>query len=175
MCIDISEILSVKDKTLSVNEDIKMEVFHIPAGDYPFHGVNHYEFLLTNIGKKRFLIEGSIDAHLDIPCDRCLEIVNTPMHIEVSKEVDLNEGADKEEQDELSLYVDDESVFHFEPFVCNEILVNLPMKVLCKIDCKGICNRCGTNLNYESCDCDTKELDPRMAKVLDVFKQFKEV
>ena len=59
--------------------------------------------------------------------------------------------------------------------VCNELSLNLPMKVLCKEDCKGICNRCGANLNYGICGCDTRSLDPRMAVIQDIFKQFKEV
>ena len=37
------------------------------------------------------------------------------------------------------------------------------------------CNKCGTNLNAKTCDCDTRSLDPRMAVIQDIFKQFKEV
>ena len=59
--------------------------------------------------------------------------------------------------------------------VMQEIILNLPTRVLCKEDCKGICNRCGANLNFETCDCDTRSLDPRMAVIQDIFKQFKEV
>ena len=62
-----------------------------------------------------------------------------------------------------------------DQLVGNELTLNLPMKVLCKEDCKGICNRCGANLNLETCDCDTRSLDPRMAVIQDIFKQFKEV
>ncbi|MDD6168654.1 MAG: DUF177 domain-containing protein, partial [Lachnospiraceae bacterium] len=54
-------------------------------------------------------------------------------------------------------------------------LVNWPAKVLCKPDCKGICPKCGTNLNLETCDCEQGELDPRMAAFQDVFNKFKEV
>ena len=49
------------------------------------------------------------------------------------------------------------------------------MKVLCKEDCKGICNRCGANLNMGSCKCDNAEPGTGMSKILDVFNQFKEV
>ena len=77
------------------------------------------------------------------------------------------------EGDEVS-YIQDSHI-DVEELVQNEIFVNLPMKVLCSEDCKGICNRCGTNLNQMTCDCDTTELDPRMSKVLDIFNQFKEV
>ena len=54
-----------------------------------------------------------------------------------------------------------------------EILVNWPMKTLCTEACKGICKKCGTNLNHSSCTCDTVELDPRMAKIRDIFNNTK--
>lgn len=175
MYIDVSQVLSVKDKQITLNAPIEMETFQCDAGNYRLEENNYYDLTLTHTGARKFMIEGSIMVHLMIPCDKCLEEVNTVLDIPVSKEIDLSDDADADEIDENRYYVDDQSMFHLDRFVYNEILVNLPMKVLCKPDCKGICYRCGTNLNYKSCDCDTKELDPRMAKVLDVFKQFKEV
>ena len=57
-----------------------------------------------------------------------------------------------------------------DQLIGNELLLNLPMKVLCREDCKGICRKCGTNLNHSSCSCDTVELDPRMAVIAEIFK-----
>ena len=62
-----------------------------------------------------------------------------------------------------------------EQLISNEILINWPIRVLCKDDCQGICSHCGVNLNRETCDCDTSELDPRMAAIRDIFSKFKEV
>jgi uncharacterized protein len=62
-----------------------------------------------------------------------------------------------------------------DQIIYDEILINWPMKVLCREDCKGICRKCGTNLNNKTCLCDQKELDPRMAAIQDIFQQFKEV
>ena len=47
-----------------------------------------------------------------------------------------------------------------EELVRNELIVQWPIRVLCKDDCKGICSRCGANLNIQTCDCDTTGLDP---------------
>ena len=49
-----------------------------------------------------------------------------------------------------------------------ELILALPIKVLCKQGCRGICPGCGKNLNLESCDCDVDRLDPRMAALRDV-------
>ena len=69
----------------------------------------------------------------------------------------------------------DGTKFDSQMFIYNEILVNLPMKVLCRTDCKGICNRCGVNLNVSTCKCQDAEPGTGMSKILDVFNQFKEV
>ena len=56
-----------------------------------------------------------------------------------------------------------------ETFVYNEILLNWPMKILCKEDCAGICNLCGKNLNEGDCGCDRFVPDPRMAAIQDIM------
>ena len=56
-----------------------------------------------------------------------------------------------------------------------EVLMSWPLKVLCKEDCKGICSRCGKNLNEGPCGCAEKPKDPRMAAISDIFSKFKEV
>jgi uncharacterized protein len=55
-----------------------------------------------------------------------------------------------------------------------EVLMGWPLKVLCREDCKGICDRCGKNLNDGACDCDDSPKDPRMAAISDIFRKFKE-
>ena len=60
-----------------------------------------------------------------------------------------------------------------DKLVYAEILVNWPMRVLCKDDCKGICKVCGMNLNKGTCSCDSFVPDPRMAAFQDIFNKFK--
>ena len=51
----------------------------------------------------------------------------------------------------------------------------MPVKVLCRPDCKEICKKCGHNLNDGDCGCDTFVPDPRMAAIKDIFNANKEV
>ena len=62
-----------------------------------------------------------------------------------------------------------------DKLVYGEALLNWPARVLCKENCKGLCKVCGQNLNRGTCSCDNTELDPRMAKIRDIFSNFKEV
>lgn len=55
-----------------------------------------------------------------------------------------------------------------DEIVISDILLSLPQKNLCREDCKGLCQNCGKNLNDGDCDCDKRQIDPR----LEILKQF---
>src|SRR6267378_2761104 len=50
-----------------------------------------------------------------------------------------------------------------EPVLKEQVLLSLPMKVICQSDCRGLCPTCGANLNHEECRCETHTTDPRLA------------
>ena len=78
---------------------------------------------------------------------------------------------EREEKEEDSSFVEGDEL-DVEELVRNELIVQWPIRVLCKDDCKGICSRCGANLNIQTCDCDTTGLDPRMAAIKDIVSSF---
>ncbi len=172
MVIDVSLVLSNSDKQVTALVPIEMEAFESGHGVYAISEKKDVDILVSHVGKKKIHLQANISLTLLIPCDRCLEPVEQKFEIQVLREIDVDK-CETSEGDEVS-YIQDSHI-DVEELVQNEIFVNLPMKVLCSEDCKGICNRCGTNLNQMTCDCDTTELDPRMSKVLDIFNQFKEV
>jgi uncharacterized protein len=53
-----------------------------------------------------------------------------------------------------------DSVLDLDEMAVADIILELPSKILCTPDCKGLCPRCGTNLNQTTCDCPTSEPDP---------------
>ena len=188
MLIDLHPLLSQKGKVKEVETELEMEAFSSRKGSYQIIDKRPLKFVFTNMGDGVILIEAVIDIDLCIPCDRCLDDVRTNINIQTSREVNLGEtdSSGKGSYEDSLPDVEDDSFldeadfidgteFDTTKFAYGEILVNLPMKVLCSESCKGICNRCGTNLIHESCGCDTTELDPRMAKALEVFNNFKEV
>jgi uncharacterized protein len=174
MLIDLYELLQEEDGSRNYQPKIEASEFKTKNNSYE---IQKYELKLSlhNNGKKHILCSCKGYVVLSIPCDRCLEPVDYKINIDYFKDLDMNKSAEEKiaELDEES-YLDG-TTLDFEVLIHNEILVNLPMKVLCRNDCKGICNRCGANLNMGSCKCDDAELDPRMSKILDVFNQFKEV
>ena len=57
-----------------------------------------------------------------------------------------------------------------DELVYSEVVVSVPMKHLCKEDCKGICEKCGKNLNEGECGCPKREIDPRLSVLADLLK-----
>lgn len=175
MLINLTELFSIDGKEKRYTLDIGMDTFRASDGVYDIVSKEPVELHIQNLGGRRLLAEGTAKLSLQIPCDRCLELVTVPFDLTISEELDMSKTdeervEDLDEQPYVSGYNLD-----VDQLLCNELLLNLPMKVLCKEDCKGICNRCGTNLNHGTCSCDTSCPDPRMSVIQDLFQQFKEV
>lgn len=128
------------------------------------------EVLLTNCDSE-VLVKGTLTTTLVLNCSRCLEPFLYPMKVDFTLElrnVDrLNRPSDleaeAEEADEVKYFCEDDTSIDITKDVEELILVNLPMKPLCKGDCLGICPVCGTNRNQRECTCEKEEIDPRLA------------
>ena len=174
MKIDVSDILK------SINKETKEEVtydfdsFQSRLGDFPIRSKSPVILRIANQENKKLLIQGTVDLVVDIPCGRCLENVPTSIHFDIDKELIIQDGSVvDEDMEEIDYLIGFE--LDVDKLVYAEILVNWPMRVLCKDDCKGICKVCGMNLNKGACNCQRTELDPRMAAIQDIFNKFKEV
>ena len=175
MLINLSDVLSDQHKTVEETVRLEMEEIRLQSGTYPIISKEPVHVKVEHIRVKELLITAETRLSVMIPCDRCLEDVKREFELNCVKHVDvgLSDAELTEELDE-SNFIDgyhldvDKLLFH-------EILSSWPTKVLCREDCKGLCNVCGQNLNTGSCNCEDTGLDPRMSVVRDLFKNFKEV
>lgn len=175
MLIQLASVLSQDGRTEHQIVPVEMTEFSCQVGSFPVSQKSDIDLTITHKGKRVLLIEGQGEVVLTVPCGRCLTPVEVVFPIRIEREADmkLTEAEQLEALDECD-YIQD-TVLDVEKLLYNEILVSWPIRVLCKEDCKGICSRCGANLNFGTCDCDTAELDPRMAVISDIFSKFKEV
>lgn len=175
MKVDITDILSIENKIVEQQVLSDLAVFKSKLGEFSITKKAPFVLHLENQDNKRVLIQGETDVTIAIPCDRCLEEVSVQIHLVIDRRYPLgNPSAGEDEDAEDTDYMTGSNL-DVDRLIYDEILVNWPMKVLCREDCKGICRKCGTNLNYKTCSCDRTEPDPRMAAIQDVFNQFKEV
>ena len=174
MKIDISTIVRSTNKEMIQEAEITLTSFSSRLGEFPIQEKSPVELHITNHEDKEILIQGTVDVTVLIPCGRCLEEIPTTIHFDIDKSLTIAEGELVDEEMEETDYLIGFEM-DVDKLVYAEILVNWPMKVLCKDDCKGICKVCGKNLNKGACSCQKTELDPRMAAIQDIFNKFKEV
>lgn len=146
----------------------------LPSKDVALEGPVQVDVKVTNTGRC-YLVRGKLRARASFTCDRCLTKFSGEITGEIEDEFFPRDGAvrpddDLESEDsEVGLSeADDENTFDGESFdleesVAQHLLLAIPAKVVCREDCKGICPHCGQDLNEADCDCETDDVDPRLA------------
>ena len=126
-------------------------------------------------------IQGTLRSTAEIPCSRCLE---SARH-EISKPFDLffrqRDEHMFDEDDEIELTEKDTRTAFFtgtelaiDEILREQMLLALPMKALCKLDCKGLCPKCGTNLNIRNCNCPKEQFNPHLDALLEIKRRLED-
>lgn len=93
-------------------------------------------------------------------CARCLKELERSITVEFEKNVAASKDMSEENDDYI--IVESAELDLVEPLV-EQLFLELPYKHLCSEDCRGLCSRCGADLNLGKCSCPEKEIDPRLA------------
>jgi uncharacterized protein len=152
-----------------------------PAGTVDFHSGDFRQIAPLEVRATAELLEGNIRVHghlqtqLEMTCARCLELLAE----EISRDFDLfyQPMATIAREEEFQLKQPDTEIAFFEgegiflaDVLAEQVNLAIPMKVICRSDCRGLCAHCGANLNSEECRCEVHSTDPRLAP-LARFKQ----
>ncbi len=111
-------------------------------------------------------MEAQTSCEFEGLCDRCLSPVRAPMTVPIRHVVVAS--SDGEETDDVVVAPNDE--LSLEPLIEEDLYLAFPQKVLCTPDCKGLCPRCGKNLNDGPCGCREETGDPRMAALASLLR-----
>ncbi len=127
---------------------------------------------LRKVGQSIFFT-GTFETLLKTECGRCLEYAYLPIKADcrctLLPEVEQGEEKIALKTEDLDIGYYAGQVIDLTPIIFEQIMLQIPMKVLCRESCKGLCSRCGINLNTGSCDCHIDFIDERL-KVLKHFK-----
>lgn len=149
------DILNLKDGITEYFERLSESQLDISAFDFHLDGSVDSHIIVNKTGNK-VRISIIADFAIKMTCSRCLEEFTTRFHTEDTYFV--QPGKEYEENEEK--YLSDEDVFTIFapaqeidtlPLVRDSVVLSVPMKPLCKDDCKGLCPVCGVNLNLEKC------------------------
>ena len=114
------------------------------------------------------VMTGKVSACLHAVCDRCAAPFDRMVEYDINA-VLVTELADEENEDEWVFHLEGDSA-DLDDIVRTVFVLNMDSKMLCREDCKGLCCRCGANLNDGPCHCQ-KELDPRFAALKQLLKE----
>ena len=113
---------------------------------------------------------GRFNTRIRLNCSRCLQPFETPLNstFDVTYIHQLPESVDPLLHDEVELQAEEIGMIQFsgneidlQDAVQEEVVMALPMTTLCRSDCKGLCTRCGADLNQGDCGCDRKVSNPQ--------------
>jgi uncharacterized protein len=107
-------------------------------------------------------------------CARCLSDVSGEFTLDLEKTVATKEMLGELYEDKPEQFSIVENGFlDMDEELVEELEMAFPIRFLCRDDCKGLCQRCGTNLNLGECDCKSKEFDARLAPLKDILERMK--
>ena len=164
MIIDLKKIFVNEDSSLPIEYSLDLsQVEH--GGVFPLKKPVTLKGTVSN-SASLIKLAAVISYEYDAPCDRCSKPTARVVNLNLDKAL----ASSIEGEDSDSILVTPDMKLNLDELIYSEVIVSLPTKHLCNEDCKGICSKCGKNLNEGKCDCPEKEIDPRLAALAELLK-----
>lgn len=163
MRIDMTPILTGRTDKLGFSFDYEgaPELFSELAFDKPVH----IEGEITE-RSGCMLLTLKADVSYNTECARCLKQLHRDLTFDLSKNAAVSGSLQDDDNDDYVIISD--SVLDLTEPIEELLFLELPSRDLCSDNCKGLCPKCGQDLNVGNCGCQVKEIDPR----LEVLKKF---
>lgn len=167
MSIDLSNLFSKDETVYSFEGEIVNSDINLNLKEFEVLNPIRYKGEICKVNRE-YIINISTYYTFKTNCDRCLNSTTKDINSSLSAKLeDYKKMQEEDEEEDIIYYKND--VLDIEKHVLMEVLSSLPMKTLCKGDCKGLCPVCGTDFNKESCDCIVENIDPRFEKLKNYF------
>lgn len=150
MLLNIQNAQLNEGKPVKVNVQVELDKNLLSDKGYSFVGPVNVEGTMTyEFESVKILLKA--DCKLNVVCDACGE----PFVQEIK--FDIDETFSKSASEFNNYYEMSSVAIDIERPLVDNLFINLPSKMLCKPDCKGLCKYCGKNLNFQSCNCEEIE------------------
>jgi uncharacterized protein len=159
----------IKISNLNVGEhdfvfEDKVDVLEL---DKPFYGKYKSSVTLNKL-HDQLIVSVSSNFKVKYECDRCGTEFKASLVSEYKMIYLMNEAPEETESINVSYLNRDADKIDISNDVREFALLSIPMKKLCKDDCKGLCYKCGTDLNKTNCNCNMEEIDPRWKPLMNL-------
>ncbi len=117
----------------------------------------------TNRG---ILVKATLHTGVEVSCGRCLSLFRAPLTLEIEEEyfpvINIDSGIPQSLPDEPGCFtINGQHILDLTEAVRQYALLAIPMKLLCREDCAGLCPTCGHDLNKGPCQCSSQEIEHR--------------
>lgn len=157
MKIKFSELKSPKGQSKKISYEVDLKDFYFDG-----EKIKSSEKIVlsgeANYKDEIIILNANLKGNLELICSRCLDTFIYPIDIDIEERFTSNETLEDEE-----VILVNSDVVDITEIVEKAIISTLPIKRLCKEDCKGLCQSCGANLNKEECSCNNEDIDLRLA------------
>lgn len=184
MLVKIEEI---QEKGLELTEAVSQDLLSAaldPAEGFKVVAPGKIAVRFKKVSGRVFLT-GTLDAALTAPCKRCAKEVALPLPVTFSLRMVDKSDLEKSEYvedddpdtdtragtfdlDQVDAEPFDGKTIDLDPIIREQLLLALPVSVLCREDCQGLCTVCGQDLNEKDCGCERKVVDVRLAQLKDI-------
>ena len=173
MKISLDKLIRRETNKLDLNFSQKIDTINYCNNNYKLSSPINIEGKVSNT-KNGFYIDIDVDFILIDNCSRCLDEVEVPIEYSIQGFL-VKEGFDEDLFEDDDALIFDGQELDLVDIIEQTLDFKIPASVLCDEYCKGLCQGCGANLNIEACSCsecanDEEIIDPRFAKLKDIFK-----
>lgn len=171
------EIERLTPGPLHIQHVYGIEELHFKHGDAILEVPVAADFVLTH-KEKDLRVAGTVRTAIRYQCSRCLKEYSHPL--EEGFDLFYHPQADWKKDEEIELKYEDMEVGYYDGIrldvdlmVLEQIELAVPMKSICREDCKGLCPSCGADLNQGMCSCSSDTADSRLAVLRDFRSKMK--
>ena len=174
MVLNISSLLSGEKNRIDIDYMLPISTEEM-AGAVNLSGVSFPSpakvvgLITDNAGYMRLSL--SVSVPYVALCARCAKEVNGEFAIDFERTVVPEGMVEDVEEKEEDFVVVENGLLDIDEQLSEILLLDFPTRVLCNEDCKGLCQKCGKDLNDGECDCPKTEINPAFAKILSMFDE----
>jgi uncharacterized protein len=151
-----------RERRLRINEEIPAQDPLWDNTELKFHGPVRASLEAQQTGPD-VVVEGTIEGELDTSCRRCLKDLRVPVHEDIT--LRFRQGISQLEAEDAEVYAfsEDDAALDLAGPLRAEVVLAAPQFVDCTEECKGLCPRCGIDLNETDCRCEDSAVEDRWA------------
>jgi uncharacterized protein len=167
MKIDVSGIEKNSGAFLDFDINEKLPSLNNIRDGYRFTEAIRFKGRIVN-NKGILRLKGNLKAHYMTVCSRCVKPLDREINIDIAEEiVNLDKAKDTDKE---NIYTFSGGYLYVDRIIQDNTILSLPMREICSPECKGICPKCGKDLNEETCRCKEDNIDMRLEALKYYFK-----